>query len=290
MRTEHRAGVGGLFACVHAVLLACGGAGATGAGASEPATTSAATGFTVEMMAPDLARPRFVRASLSGRAPLEVGGCVLPEPGPCEESMRVVLDDDAREELEVLLDALAETPRCEPAATEPGDHEFALTFDDGTTFRGPMPADPARVAARAGGPCRADARLAFWLARWLLGEARPSEEQPSIVRVTLDATRDTGPRFVLASLDVAAAVIEGCTADARGPCPSTQRVALAAPDAARARALLEDVRSEPCHAPFPAGAPLEIEAGLVYDGPCGADADLAWWVGTRLDPDAIGAP
>lgn len=265
----------------------CGGAPASTEPTTTPTPEATRGGMTVEMMAPGLDRARFVHASLTDGSPLVITGCVMPERAPCEESMRVVLDDDAGEELDALLDDLGETPRCEPAGIEPGDREFTLTVEGGATYTGPIPADPTRVAARAAGPCRADARLAWWLARWLVGATRPSGESPSRITVTVDATNASGPRFVNATVDLAASSIEGCTSSARGECAATRRVALEPPAIARLGALLEDVRSEPCHTPFPAGAALELEAGLVYDGPCGADADLAWWVGAQLDPDAI---
>lgn len=271
------------------VLVACSCGGAAPATTSTPADDDepARASFHVELGVPGDPL-RWVMATLDDE-PLEVTGCVMPERGPCEESMRVVLDDDAREELQALLDDVAATPRCEPEGIHEGDREYTLRVEGGARYSGHVPADGSQMTARNGGPCRADARLAWWIARWLVGAARPASEQPSSVIVTLDATSASGPRFVNATIDLGSGpwAIVGCTASVAGACIATQRVVL--DDAGRAHlgALLEDVRSEPCHAPFPAGAGLSIATGLVYDGPCGADAELAWWAATRLDPSAL---
>lgn len=264
-----------------ALACACGGA-------PPPVTETHATlGLEVEMFAPGLDRDRYVSARLTAEGPLAVTGCVMPERAPCEESMRVILDDDAREEIEALLGDLGERPTCEHETPEAGDRSYALRVDE-TPYEGALPADPAQLATRMADACRADARLAWWIARWLVAATRGASERPSRLDVTVDATRADGPHFVVATVDLASSplVVEGCASDARS-CAQRQRVTLESATLARLGVLLEDVRSEPCHAPFPAGVPLTIEAGIVYDGPCGADADLAWWIATQLAPGAL---
>ncbi len=260
--------------------LAC----ACGSSPAPAPDTHATLGVQVEMFAPGL--DHFVSARLTADGPLAVTGCVMPERAPCEESMRVVLDDDAREEIEALLGDLGEQPTCEHEPAEAGDRSYALRVDE-TRYEGTVPADPARLSTRIAGPCHADARLAWWIARWLVATTRARSDLPSRLEVTIDATR-TSPHFVVAAIDLASSplVVEGCASDSRS-CAGAQRVTLDGAALARLGALLEDVRSEPCHSPFPSGAVLAIEAGLVYDGPCGADADLAWWLATQLVPGAL---
>lgn len=286
MKTHHSTLLAGLLL----VACSCGSTPPTTTTTTPPETAASASSLTVELSAPGLDRVRVVSAALTDDAPLVVTGCVMPESAPCEESMRVVLDDDAREELQALLDDVAATPRCEPDGIFPGDRDYTLSVEGGATYAGHIPADPAQMAARTGGPCRADARLAWWIARWLMGATRSASENPASVSGTVDTSSSAGPRFVSASIDLSertGVAVVGCTSSVRGTCRGTTRVALDAPALARLSALLEDVRSEPCHVPFPSGATLAVEAGLVYDGPCGADADLAWWMATQLDPNAL---
>jgi len=264
----------------------CGGASTA---APEPTTEAPVATLHVDLEAPGLDRARFVSATLGGD-PLAITGCVMPESAPCEESMRVEFDDDASEELGALLADVGDMPRCEPEALQPGDRTYRATFGgNDTVYAGPLPADPTQIAARTTGPCRADARLVWWVARWLIAATRAASEQPSIVSATVDASRESSPRFTQASIDFGRSplAVEGCTSSTRSACAAMQRVELDSRALARLGALLEDVRSEPCHAPFPSAAPLTIETGLLYDGPCGADADLAWWAATRLDPSAL---
>ncbi|MFO0682288.1 MAG: hypothetical protein U0234_09570 [Sandaracinus sp.] len=232
---------------------------------------------------------RFVTATLEGRA---VIGCVSSVVGTCFATLRVPLDGAAEAELAQLLADVRAIQLCEPEAIVPGDLDYQLSWEGAPrAYAGHLPADESNIAARGSGPCRADARLAWWIARWILASSRAASEMPSPLSVTLDVTRDAGPSFVNATVHWTGArpTIEGCTAAVGGSCRATHQVELDEARAARLAALVEDVRSEPCHVPFPAGAPLSIPMSLAYDGRCGADAALAWWVAEALEPGAFAA-
>lgn len=236
---------------------------------------------------------RFVTATLESAVPAHVTGCVSSVAGTCSATIEVPLDADAVAELPQRVADVRAIPRCEPEAIAPGDVDYHLSWLGAPReYVGHVPGDEANVTARGSGPCRADARLAWWIARWVLAQSRPASEMPSPIVVTLDATRSSGPTFVNATLHLerTPAVIEGCTAAVGGSCRATHQVELDAARTARARVLVEDLRAEPCHVPFPAGVALSIPMGLAYDGRCGADPALAWWVAGVLDPSAMGAP
>lgn len=236
---------------------------------------------------------RFVTATLESAAPAAVVGCVSTVAGTCFATVRVPLDADAMSELAQHVTDVLAIPLCEPAALVPGDLSYTLSWPGAPrSYEGPVPADESTMAARGSGPCRADARLAWWIARWVLSSSRAASDMPAPLTVTLDASGASGPRFVNATVrfDGGPPRIVGCTAAIGGSCRATHEVVLDATQSARLYALVEDVRAEPCHVPFPAGAPFSLAMGLTYDGRCGADPALAWWVARTLDPAALTAP
>jgi hypothetical protein len=243
---------------------------------------------TLAMPGPDAAR--FVTATLEQGPPLAVFGCVSSVSGACRRTTQIELDHDAGAELDALVTAVRAIPRCEPEAIVPGDREYTLTLDGAPReYTGHLPAAEAELASRDAGPCRADARLAWWVARWIASSSRAPSEQPSTVAAQVNVSGETGPSFVNATVDLAATplAVFGCTSAAAGSCRATTSVDLDAAQRARLLALVEDVRAEPSHEPFPAGQSLSLATGIVYDGPCGADAALAWWLAGVLDPTAM---
>ncbi len=236
---------------------------------------------------------RFVTATLTSTPPATVIGCVSSVAGTCFATLRIPLDDEATSELARLLADVSAIPRCEPEGIFPGDLDYELSWEGAPrTYEGHVPADEHTMAARGSGPCRADARLAWWIARWVLASSRPASELPTPLVVTLDASSGSGPRFVNATahFDTTPPTIVGCTATVGGSCRATHQVELDELGTARLLALVEDVRAEPCHVPFPEGTGMSIAMSLAYDGRCGADARLAWWVARTLDPSAFATP
>lgn len=229
----------------------------------------------------------FVTATLTRGAPLVVIGCVSSVAGACAATQRIVLDDDARAELEGAIAAVHAMPRCEPAGFTAGDPEYALELG-GTSYTGHFPAAESQIAGRTAGPCLADARLAWWIARWIIGSSRAPSELPSSLDVRVDES-GSEPRFISATVDLtmSSLTIVGCVSALAGSCRATREVALDGTGRARLLTLLEDVRAAPCHEPFPIGATLSITTGLVYDGPCGADWTLASWIARAIQPDQV---
>lgn len=106
----------------------------------------------------------FVRVSLAP-LPWTITGCVTGPHGGCEETARVELSEADRGELVRLLGELAAMPDCEPQEISPGARAYRLVLTGGPRpYEGHLPAEPAELAARTDGPCRADARLARWIA------------------------------------------------------------------------------------------------------------------------------
>jgi hypothetical protein len=260
-------------------------------GPTLPAVALPAT-MTLTMGVPDPTAPHFVSATLDTTgSPMTISGCVSTVAGACAASVLIRLDADATAELGSLYRDVLAIPRCEPEATVAGDLPYELSWPGALReYRGSMPGEDAQIAARSSGACRADARLARWIGRYVRAESRARSELPHPISIVVDATDGSGPRFVNATLDLdGTSRITGCTANVRGVCHATHDVELDAVQSARARALVEDLRAEPCHVPFPAGAPLSLAVGRDYDGRCAADAALAWWAAGIVDPTAMGA-
>lgn len=105
----------------------------------------------------------FVTVSLDG-LPWSITGCVTGPHGACEETGRVELSDDDRAALVQALGEVWAIPRCEPEGIFPGDRAYRLDLTGAPRpYEGRLPADPSQIEARNAGPCRADARLAWWI-------------------------------------------------------------------------------------------------------------------------------
>ena len=131
------------------------------------------------------------------------------------------------------------------------------------------------------------------------GEATPSSSPetdsprplPARVSAVVDATTDAGPRFVNMKLDLGSGLpwtITGCTSGLRGGCDETLAVELTEEQRVALIQRLVAVQQEGCHDVLEPGGVLSVEVGLVYDGPCGAEADLAWWLADQFDPGVLG--
>ncbi|GAB4216272.1 MAG: hypothetical protein OHK0013_42580 [Sandaracinaceae bacterium] len=106
----------------------------------------------------------FVRVSLAP-LPWTITGCVTGPHGACEETARVELDEADRRQLVQLLAEVQAIPRCEPEGLFPGDRAYRLALTGfPRTYEGHLPASLADLSTRNEGPCRADARLAWWIA------------------------------------------------------------------------------------------------------------------------------
>lgn len=106
----------------------------------------------------------FVRVSLAP-LPWTITGCVTGRAGACEETARVELSEADRAALVQALAEVRAIPRCEPEGIFPGDRAYRLVLTGGPRpYEGHLPADPAELPSRTAGPCRADARLARWIA------------------------------------------------------------------------------------------------------------------------------
>jgi len=95
------------------LLSACGGSTAPPPSSAVPPTSTAST--TVRVSAGMPGSTEFVTASLDVTDPLAVIGCISNVAGECAATARVVLDHDARAELDAALAAVRAMPRCEPA-------------------------------------------------------------------------------------------------------------------------------------------------------------------------------
>ncbi len=105
-----------------------------------------------------------VTVDIGGGAQWFIGGCVSSARGICHASSRVQLSEAQRREYVQAWFAIRSTPRCEPEGIFPGDREFALRWN-GQDVTGHLPADAAQVPVRNAGPCRAHARMAWWVAQ-----------------------------------------------------------------------------------------------------------------------------
>jgi hypothetical protein len=183
--------LGGLVWCV--VTLACGGPTQSGSGAgsqssSQSVSQSAAGSGTATTVGTPPALPAeieaqvhlpgaapddhlFVRVSLSD-LPWTITGCVTGPAGGCEETLRVELTEaDRRELVRLVMDVETIRP-CEPEGIFPGDRAYRLVLTGfPRPYEGRLPAALADLAVRNAGPCRADARLAWWIAARF--QARP---------------------------------------------------------------------------------------------------------------------
>lgn len=92
-----------------------------------------------------------------------IEGCVTDAGGRCTRTRAVELTAAERQEYVRLWAEIRAIPRCEMDAIWPGDRNWVLTSSQGR-WSGRLPADRAAVAERTRGPCRADARMAFWIA------------------------------------------------------------------------------------------------------------------------------
>lgn len=107
----------------------------------------------------------FVTVSLDG-LPWTIRGCVTGPNGGCEETARLELSEADRTALVTALGEVRAIPRCEPEGIFPGDRAYRLDMTGAPrAYEGHMPADPTQLEARNAGPCRADARLAWWIAQ-----------------------------------------------------------------------------------------------------------------------------
>ncbi len=134
--------------------------------ASEPETIHVTLGLSA-------APPSFVTATYT--SPATIDGCISALAGACVATTRVTLEEEANEELTQLLADVRAMPRCEPGGIEPGDLDYTLSWPGSPSYVGSVPADASRMAARNEGPCRADARLAWWIAHWIVAAASPAE-------------------------------------------------------------------------------------------------------------------
>jgi len=231
------------------------------------------------------ATPHYVTATYAAGA---VNGCVSNIAGTCLATVLATLDVDAQRELEQLLGEVAAIPRCEPDGVFADDLAYSMSWEGAPReYTGAIPSNESQMSARNGGPCRADARLAWWIARWVLAQSRPPSELPTIV-ANVDVSTASEPRFVNATARIgeSSCTIVGCVTSDHGGCHATTTVVLDAVQSTRLRALVEDVRAEPCHVPFPTSEALDIDAGIDYDGRCPADPALGLWIARTLVPPA----
>lgn len=160
------------------LLLGCGGAPATEGPAPAPTSDENGAGATaappalpaeirahVHLPGPDVEDNHvFVTVTL-GELPWTISGCTTGAHGACEETSRVELDEASRAELVQLVAEVRAIPRCEPEGIFPGDRAYRLDLTSfPRPYEGNLPADPGQLATRNAGPCRADARLAWWIA------------------------------------------------------------------------------------------------------------------------------
>jgi hypothetical protein len=105
----------------------------------------------------------FVTVSLDG-LPWTITGCVTGPHGGCEETGRIELTDADRTALVTALGEVRAIPRCEPEGNFPGDRPYRLDITGAPRpYEGSLPSDPTQIDTRNAGPCRADARLAWWI-------------------------------------------------------------------------------------------------------------------------------
>lgn len=174
------------------MLLGCGEtAGAPGASTpatEDPAPTATPTTtaaphalparITADVVLPGPVPDRHVLVSidLGSGLPWTISGCTSPGGAPCEESARVELDEAARTELVTAIEEVRAIPRCEPEGIFPDDRPYTLTLTGfPRTYAGGLPGDASAMATRNAGPCRADARLSWWIAsRFEAGASAPA--------------------------------------------------------------------------------------------------------------------
>lgn len=141
------------------------GSGTGTASATAPPALPAEIRAHVHLPEPDADAHLFVTVRLDG-LPWTIAGCVTGPDGACEETQRVELDEADRVALVRLIGEVRAIPLCEREAVRPGDRPYRLELTGTETpYQGHLPADPAELDARNQGPCRADARLATWIAQ-----------------------------------------------------------------------------------------------------------------------------
>jgi hypothetical protein len=117
----------------------------------------------VQMPGPDESRYANATVTLSG-LPWTITGCIGPR-AACEETARIELDEAERGELVRAIEEVRAIPLCEPEGIFPGDRTYRLEITGAPrVYEGRLPADEGQLAQRNDGPCRADARLAWWVA------------------------------------------------------------------------------------------------------------------------------
>ncbi|MBX7195267.1 MAG: hypothetical protein K1X94_24645 [Sandaracinaceae bacterium] len=133
-----------------------------------PSATSAPASIRAVIHLPEVERDDvahlFVTVHMEAE-PWTITGCATGPSGGCEETARVVLSEADHAALEDLLAEVRAIPRCEPEGIFPGDRAYRLDIEGGPRpYEGHLPVDPTQLEARNQGPCRADARLAWWIA------------------------------------------------------------------------------------------------------------------------------
>jgi hypothetical protein len=93
-----------------------------------------------------------------------IEGCITDAGGVCTRTRGVRLTPAERVEYVRLWYELRGMPRCEPEAVLPRDRAFELRSPQGR-YAGHLPAAVTEVGTRNQGPCRAPARMAWWVAR-----------------------------------------------------------------------------------------------------------------------------
>lgn len=112
---------------------------------------------------PDAGRHLDVQVDIGRGAEWTIEGCVSSG-GGCRRTRRVTLGEADRAEYVRLWTEIRATPRCEPEGIFPGERVFVLDSPDGR-FEGRLPASVDAIIDRNRGPCRAHARMAWWVAQ-----------------------------------------------------------------------------------------------------------------------------
>jgi len=102
--------------------------------------------------------------SLDG-LPWTIVGCVQhTQAEVCATSARVELSDEQRRQFVTLLGEVHAMPECTPEPTLSADRSYRLAPTGSPVYEGRLPAAAAHIARSNVGACRADARLAWWIA------------------------------------------------------------------------------------------------------------------------------
>jgi hypothetical protein len=241
--------------------------------------------ITADVHLPGADPNRFASATVSlGGLPWTIEGCVSSARGACAATQRVELDEAARTELVRALEEVRAIPRCEPEGIFPGDRTYRLEITGAPrVYEGRLPASESDLAQRNAGPCRADARLAMWIADRLRGSATARARE---IELRLTTSRPADRRFLSVRTSVAEARMSGCTSAVAGSCRRTTEVSLAGADEELTRMLDALAANPACPRPSEGGM-LTLELATVYDGRCGEMATLGWWIAERFEPNAM---